>query len=341
MNSSSQGRLSSTDDDLVEPACEVGDDARLQRIEHADLQQRDAAALQFGIVQPQVAQRLAQVVPGLAAGHQADARAFGLEHDAVQAVGRRIAPRQLELRVHDRALGLDQRRAGFVGAQPWPEQLAVVQQLGNHRPHPSRPDLRGGGAVGHVGDELEADPQAAGTAQGVAVQAQVQHLLHMAGRQDRHRQLVEGGVGVAREDGAACVRVVAGHRQHAAVAADAAPVCGDGRHRCCGPRPAPCRTTSRTRRRGVPPAPRAASAYRRPRWRRAPRSGPGGARSGARPAARRGATARDPRRPPASPDSRRRSRRCSARRAGRRGAGPAAGAPAPAFPSGRPNPARA
>ena len=52
------------DDDLVEPCGELGDDARLEREHHPQLEQPDAARVEVG--QPKRVKRLAQIEVGLA-----------------------------------------------------------------------------------------------------------------------------------------------------------------------------------------------------------------------------------------------------------------------------------
>ena len=71
----------------------------LQRPHHRDLVQANTHALAGGVVQAQVEQRLARVVKGLAAGHQAKAVMRALDDVVIEPVGADIGQRGVPLGV--------------------------------------------------------------------------------------------------------------------------------------------------------------------------------------------------------------------------------------------------
>jgi hypothetical protein len=80
---------------------------RLHREQHADLQDADAVVAQRGLVEPQLVQRLAEVVIGLPGGGDAQPGVRGVERDTVDPVGGGERLGRLETPVGDLALQLE------------------------------------------------------------------------------------------------------------------------------------------------------------------------------------------------------------------------------------------
>jgi hypothetical protein len=74
--------------DLLQAGGELARDLRLQRPHHAHLVQADAQLPAGVVVQPQVQQRLARVVVGLAAGDHAEAVVRAFDHVVVERLAR-------------------------------------------------------------------------------------------------------------------------------------------------------------------------------------------------------------------------------------------------------------
>ena len=163
------------------PLREVAHDLRLHREQHAHLQDADAVAAQRRVVQAQFEEALAQVVVGLAGGDDAEPGVGVVEHDVVELVGRRVALGHLEPARVQRLLHLE-RLGAHVHAEVHVrrEGLAVEHQVGRDEVQPLRIDVGRAAAVGHVGDDLQADPQPRQARHHVAVQAEVEDLLHVA-----------------------------------------------------------------------------------------------------------------------------------------------------------------
>ena len=121
---------------LLEPAGELPDDPPLQRVEHPELEEPDPVTAERRIVEAQVAQRLPEVVVGLAGRRDAEPCARRLHRDPVEPVGGGERPGGLEAPVHDLALGVER-----VGRQK-PRDLAhlprapLVDEPRIRDPHP-------------------------------------------------------------------------------------------------------------------------------------------------------------------------------------------------------------
>ena len=92
--------------DLVEAAREVMDDLALQRPHHAQLEDADAGALERAFAEPEAAQRVHQVVIGLAAGDDAQPCVAGAL-DPVHAVLARVGERQVRTDAQHRAFHVE------------------------------------------------------------------------------------------------------------------------------------------------------------------------------------------------------------------------------------------
>ena len=86
------------DDDELEPAGEVAHDDRVERPNHADFEEPEAKS---GAVvgDAEIAERLQEILPGLAGCDDADPRVRALADDAIEAVGARIGERGRQLMI--------------------------------------------------------------------------------------------------------------------------------------------------------------------------------------------------------------------------------------------------
>ncbi len=199
---------------FLEPLDEALQPRGLERKGQADLVDAHAGRVEVGHRQVEPPQRFHQVEMGLAAGHDAHARARAGRHPAVDAVVLGEVAHRVELGRQPR---LD-RQARQVGP-------AIVQAAGR----------RGeGGWLGPVGDErvevdgrarfhrlrdrLEADPGARETRQRPAVETELQHVGDVGRVHHRHLPADHREIALVRHRGRdAAVVVVAGHHQHAAM----------------------------------------------------------------------------------------------------------------------------
>ena len=152
------------DEDLLAGrAANARNASRVVRVEHPDLHQADAGALEVALVEPEVAQRLQQLVVGLAAGDDAQPGVARRDADGVELVERRRTGARspgagrtacARARATAGASRLPVRaRGGRAGPRTRPSGITGHDALG--------PDLRGAGGVGDVGDDLQRAPQAA------------------------------------------------------------------------------------------------------------------------------------------------------------------------------------
>jgi hypothetical protein len=219
-----EGELVLDDEDLLDALGQLADGGGLERPDHADLQDAHAGRAQRVRVEPEVGERLQEVVVGLAGGHDPEPGAGGVVGDAVQAVLPRVGPRELQPHLEEVALGdegvrREHRRVGLVDVG-----APRAQDLRHDRDDPVGRDLGGGGGVGHVRDDLQARPQPARARQRDRVAAEVQDLLDRARPQRRQHERGEHGLRRARQRGGLAARVVAHERDGAARARRAAEV---------------------------------------------------------------------------------------------------------------------
>ena len=192
---------------------EVLDGVRIERPNHADLQQPDAVGAGGGFVQPQLQQRLAHVGVALARRDDAQARRGAVERHAVEPVGARVLQRGVQL-VLVQARLLRQRPVEAADVQPVGRLRG--QWRGRDGVRAAHAHLHAARGLDHVGHQLEPDPAAGMAAHGDAVQAEVEDVLHVGrvehgdagGDQDLVRlRGLRGGLGRV---------VVAAQRQRAA-----------------------------------------------------------------------------------------------------------------------------
>ncbi len=176
------------------------------------------------IVEPQVGQRLPEVVVGLAGRRDAEPCARRVHRDPVEPVGGGERPGGLETPVDEVALGVER-----VGRQE-PRDLArlprtpLVDETRIHDPHPVGVDLRGAHGVGHVRHDLEGHPEPGVARQLEAEAPEVEDVLDASGEEHRHLEVVERDLGMGGQGRRLGLRIVAGQRQHAAVPSDASEV---------------------------------------------------------------------------------------------------------------------
>jgi hypothetical protein len=212
------------DEDLLEPAREVPHDARLHREQHPDLEDADAMVAQFGVVESQLAERLAQVVVGLAGRGEAEPGVGGVEDDTVEPVGGGERLGRLEPAVGDLALQLQpvgRQQCRVLGVPP---RLALVLEARIDDRHPVGRDLGRADLVGDVGHDLEAHPETGVARQLEAETAEIQDLLDVAGEEHGELRVVEGDLRVRRQGRGLRQRIVAPEREHPAVAPDSGEV---------------------------------------------------------------------------------------------------------------------
>ncbi|MFC7639960.1 hypothetical protein ACFQX6_02070 [Streptosporangium lutulentum] len=209
-----QRRLLLHDEDLRQPPGERPDDLRLQRPEHADLEEADAQLLGRD---PELAESFAHVVVGGAGGDDAEPGVAGVRGDLVELVLVGVRAGQLQARADERALHLQRPRGEQGGVGRVPVRPALVFDDGHDRDDPVMPDVHGAGGVYDVGDGLHRDPQAAGPGRRYRVAAQVEQLLDAAGVDDRHAESGERALGGRREGGGLAGRVVAAQGDQAAL----------------------------------------------------------------------------------------------------------------------------
>ena len=173
--------------------------------------QPDAQPAAGVVVQPQVDQRLARVVEGLAAGDDAEAVVGRGNHVVVEPVGAHIGQRRIPFVVVE-ALFLVQRGIRPADVHTTGRHL----ELGHHDLHPLGVDDRRGAGLDNLLDRLHAGPNPAEAAHGKGVQAQVQDLLHRGRKEHRQAAGLEDVVALVRRGRALGHVVVPGHRDHPA-----------------------------------------------------------------------------------------------------------------------------
>ena len=171
------------------------------------------------VVEPELAERLAQVVVGLARRRDAEPGVGRGERDAVEPVGRGERLGRLEPAVVDLALGLEPVRRHQQRVLPRLPGPSLVEEARVHDPDAVRRDRRGADLVGDVGDDLEAHPEAGVARELEAQAAEVEDLLDRAGEQHREERVVERDLRVRRDRRGLRERVVAAEGEHAPVAA--------------------------------------------------------------------------------------------------------------------------
>ncbi|MPM20908.1 hypothetical protein SDC9_67346 [bioreactor metagenome] len=199
--------------DFLQPFGKFARDGGFQRPHHIHLVQANAEPMAGALVQPQISQRLARVVEGLAAGDDAEAVVGALDHVVVQPVGTHIGQRGVPLVVHE-ARFLLQRRIRPADVQAARRHLEV---FGQDDVHAIRIDRHAGRRLHHFLDRLHARPQAGKAAHRKRVQPHVEDVLHAAREEHRQAAGLEDVVALVRGGGTLADVVVTRNRDHAAV----------------------------------------------------------------------------------------------------------------------------
>ena len=165
-----------------------------------------------GIVQPQIQQRLAGIVVGLAAGNQAQAVMRTFNDVVIQPIGPDVGQGGVPL-VVEQASFLLQRMVRPADVQAAGRHLKVG---GNLDLHPVRVNHGGGAGLHDFLDGLHAGPHAREPAHGKGMNAQVQNFLHRGREKNRCAAGLENMVALVRRRRAFGDVVVARHRNHPA-----------------------------------------------------------------------------------------------------------------------------
>ena len=128
-----------------------------------------------------------QVLPAAMMPSQASARGHG---DLVDAIRARECQRRIQPRVVDLLLLLQAVGRYEIWILPRPPALPVQLEFGFDDVDAVEADFDAAVFIGDIGDDFEADPQAAEARQGEAKQAEVEDLLRAARIEDRHQRIV-------------------------------------------------------------------------------------------------------------------------------------------------------
>ena len=210
------------DEDLRDAPGGGPDDARLQRVDHAQPDQPDPGVADLLVAgQPQAGQGLADLAVGAAGGQDRQPRVRRVDLHGVEPVLGRVRPGRGVAALVELGLELDRVRQEEGGPLREPPRPAVEGQLRLPRGDAAGGDVGRAKPVRDRGDDLQRGPAAAVARQLVAVPAEVEHLLDGAGHQDRHPRVVQRRLARARQGGRLGLRVVARRHDHAAVGAGA------------------------------------------------------------------------------------------------------------------------
>ena len=201
------------DEDLFEPDRELVHAFRLQRPGHADLVEPKADLRGDLLGDPQLAQRLADVLIALAGGHDAVACVRRVHGNAIDFIGAGKGDRGKTLVVLQAPVLLKTvvRPAQI---EPAGRHLEIG---GNHERRHLVGEVDLGGGLHRLGDHLHADPAAGVARHRNPEQAHLDHLVDAGGIKIRHQRGDEGVVGLMRHGGGFRAMVIASKAQHAAV----------------------------------------------------------------------------------------------------------------------------
>ena len=214
-----EGPLLLDDENLLEALGELAHHPRLHGKEHPHLENADAVTAQLLVVETELDEGLPDVVVGLARGHDAEPGVRGGHDDAIELVLVGVELGQLEPRVvqgplHVQAIGRDQ-----VDIDQMLEGPAIQLDGRDDRVDPLRRGLGRPRLVGDIGHDLHAHPQAGDAREHETVQAQVEDLLDIAGKDRGHEGIVERDFRVAGQRRRLGHGIVAHQGEHAAVLA--------------------------------------------------------------------------------------------------------------------------
>ncbi len=178
-------------DDEIETAGEIAHRDRIERPDHADLE--EAHAQRHALVgQTEIAERLEKILPRLSGRDDPDAGLRVVANHTVQLIGSGVDERGGEL-VAIKPLLLHERHVDDAGAET---ARRLARSLGDDDRRRFRADIDRAAALGDVGDDFHADPAAGKARHRDAVQAEVDQFLGIRRIEDRHADRDERGVGI-------------------------------------------------------------------------------------------------------------------------------------------------
>ena len=204
------------DDDLIEAIGEAPGDLVVERVDHAHLQEPDPVGAEPRLVEAEQLQCLEHLVVAPARRDDAEPRSRCVVGDPVQTVRRCVQAGEWETGLEDLLLDRARHPGPDLAADTAPVRRPVPLELGQHRADAARTDVDHRRAVGHRGDDLDAAPQADESRNGDAVQAEVEHLLHVAGVEDGQVEVGQRPLRRRRQRRRLARGVVACEREHAA-----------------------------------------------------------------------------------------------------------------------------
>ena len=199
---------------LLEAVRKVAHRLRVERVRHRNLEHRDPDVVRGPVVDAEIEEGLADVVPGLAGGDDPVAGAPARGRHPVQPIGPCIRHRRVELVVPV-------------------ARFHVVPEIGDPEVEPVRRHLELAGhydfrverirrerraRIDRIRHDLVAHPCSREPGERDAVEAVAQHLVHGGGIEKGHHELDEGELVGGRRVGRGERVVVADHDQHPAVA---------------------------------------------------------------------------------------------------------------------------
>ncbi len=176
----------------------------------------DAQAERFGVAvaDAEIGHCLPQIEIGLAGGDDTEPRRLAVEHDAVERIGAGEGGDRRHLRTEQPTLRLH-RRIGPADVEPVRRHLEIGR---NHDSDARRVAVDRSGAFHRLRDRLEADPATRVARQREAEDAEVEIILQGGWVDDRHQRCGHYLFALMRQGRGLAAVVVAGQRQHAAVA---------------------------------------------------------------------------------------------------------------------------
>jgi hypothetical protein len=206
------------DDDLVQSVCELAQAPRLEGMQQLDLQESQAEALERGGVQTQQGERRLELPVQGPRGDQPDGVARVSDADGIQAVGVGVAAHGFEPRVDEVLLDLDHPRRQQPRVEARAEAASHHLELGTRHAGKLLGQIEHQPRVGHVGHDLDADPDAGVAGELDRMAPEAQHLGRVGRGEQRGERVGEGVLAVAGQGRALAVGIVADEGERAAEA---------------------------------------------------------------------------------------------------------------------------
>ena len=209
------------DQHVLQPIGETAGTFHLQRPDQTDLVDAQAERFAGLLRQAEVSQRLADIEISLAGGENAETRRRRIQCNAVDLVGARECRHRLHLGAMQPLLRLERR----IGPADMNSGRRHDEIGGFDELHALRIDRDRRRAFRRFRNRLETDPAARVTRQRETIDAEVEIFLHRCRIQDRHHCRLENLFALVSERRGLAAMIVAGERQHTAIARRA---CGVG-----------------------------------------------------------------------------------------------------------------